>query len=377
MMLKKEFSNLLFVCLLLLGYACQAKGPAGNNEDKPALISADHPNIAYVGRVDFENPESPCFTYPGVQIRAIFEGTSLRMKVKPNSGYFMVEIDKGEAFKVASLEGDSVLLLAENLAEGRHEARIMLAYEGFQRRPEFRGFILDAGKTLPIAPVLPPRKMEFIGNSITCGYGTEVTDADAPFKDETENHYYTYAAATARAFDAQSLVVARSGIGIYRNYNGPKTGSPDCMPAMYNQTLFQDSTVHWDFARYTPDVVCINLGTNDVSTQPYDTHLLENGYRNFLATVRGHYPQAKIVLLSGCMLKGKTLNDVRTALDRVAREAREAGDAYVYRFDLTPQDGRLGYGAGWHPSKAQQLKGASELVPFIQQITGWEIVETF
>ena len=144
------------------------------------------------------------------------------------------------------------------------------------------------------------------------------------------------------------------------------------MPAMYTQTLFTDTTEVWDFSRYTPDVVCVNLGTNDVSTQPYDTGLLEQGYRNFLKTLRGYYPKAKIVLLSGCMLKGKPLEDVQTALNRVAREANEAGDSQVYRFDLTPADGSLGYGASWHPSKAQQYKGADELVPFLRSITGWE-----
>lgn len=336
------------------------------------FVPADHPHIAYIGRVSFRQPQSPCFTYPGVQIRTVFEGTSLAMQAKPNSGYFMVEIDRGKAFKIGFAENDSILPLAEHLKDGTHEVCITLAYEGYIRRPEFRGFFLDDGKTLPRRPVLPSRKIEFIGNSITCGFGTEVTDPQAPFRDETENHYHTYAAATARALNAQSLVVARSGIGIYRNYNGPRTGSPDCMPARYGQTLFNDSTELWDFSRYTPDVVCINLGTNDTSTQPYDTELLEEGFRSFFRTVRGHYPKAKIILLSGCMLKGKPLKDVLRALDQIAAEAKAAGDREVYRFDLTPMDGSLGYGASWHPSKAQQYKCAEELTAFIRSVTGWD-----
>lgn len=362
----KKVIPFFILTFIFIASSCHASGNT--------FIPANHPNIAYIGRVSFANPQSPCFTYPGVQIRAIFEGTSLAMKAKPNSGYFMVEINDREPFKIAFLENDSIITLAEGLEDATHEVRIMLAYEGFLRRPEFRGFILDPGKTLPLAPILPPRKIEFIGNSITCGYGTETTDKNAPFKDETENQHYTYAAVTARAFDAQSLVVARSGIGVYRNYNGPVTGSPNCMPRMYNQTLFQDSTEVWDFTKYTPDVVCINLGTNDTSTKGYDTQLLENAYRDFLATVRGNYPQAKIVLLSGCMLNGKALSDVKAALNKVTAEARTAGDNQVYRFDLTPQDGSLGYGASWHPSKAQQMKSAEELIPFIQKITGWEVV---
>lgn len=367
---KKGQLPCVWFLLLLLGLL-----PASSLAAFPsAFIPATHPHIAYIGRVSFQRPESPCFTYPGVQIRALFEGTSLGVRMKPNSGYFMVEIDRLPPFKIAFGPTDSVFTLASGLPDGVHEVRLTLAYEGYLRRPEFRGFLLDEGKTLPAPPHLPERRIEFIGNSITCGFGVETTDPKAPFQDETENHFYTYAALTARAFDALSLVVARSGIGIYRNYAGPRTGSPDCLPALYTQTLFNDSTETWDFARYTPHVVCINLGTNDVSTGAYDTALLEEAYRDFLHRLRKYYPGAKIVLLSGCMLSGQHLQDVRGALDRVAAEATAAGDTAVYRFDLTPSDGSLGYGASWHPSKAQQAQSASELIGFLRSLTGWEVV---
>lgn len=366
--MKKYFSTLLFTLFVILVSACGAP-------KDPAFIPANDPNIAYIGRVSFKNPESPAFTYPGVQIRAIFEGTSIAMKVKPHSGYFMVEVDKQAPYKVASLENDTIVALADSLAQGTHEIKITMAYEGREYRPEFRGFILDPGKKLPSTPILPTRKMEFIGNSITCGYGTEVTDPKAPFSYETENHYYTYAAATARAFDAQSVIVAKSGIGVYRNYGGPREGTPSTtMPGLYYQTQFEDSTETWDFSRYTPDIVCINLGTNDISMDDYDTGLLENGYRNFLKDLRGYYPKAKIVFLSGPMLHGKQLNDVQTAMNNVVNEAKAAGDNEVYRFDFIPTDGSLGYGASYHPSKAQQYKSASELIPFIQSLMGWDVV---
>jgi len=375
-MRKKGLFVVLFTFMIVLSGACGADEDYSKLLAGKEVIPASHPNIAYIGRVSFADPESPCFNYPGVEIRAVFEGTSLGMMVKKNSGYFMVTIDNGEPFKVESGKNNSIVTLADDLSEGMHEVKVMLVYEAFQRNPEFRGFILDEGKTLPVAPVLPERKMEFIGNSITCGFGNEDTDPDANFKDETENHYYTYAAATARAFDAQSMVVARSGIGIYRNFGGPVTGSNDCLPAIYNKTLFNDSRETWDFSRYTPDVDCINLGTNDVG-QSYDAGLLEEGYRSFLKTLRGNYPKAKIIFLTGSMLGGDRLRVVQTALDKVTDEANAAGDKEVYRFDMSPQDGKLGYGAAWHPSKEQQLKGASELIPFIQQITGWDVVQTF
>lgn len=366
--MKKHF--LLLVTLLVCAWG-HAEQVAGN----PQFIPANDPNIVYMGRVSFRNPASPAFTYPGVQIRACFEGTSLGMKVKPHSGYFTVELDGQAPFKVSSLDGDSLLTLASGLPDGQHEIIITLAYEGRDYRPEFRGFMLEAGKKLLKAPALPPRKIEFIGNSITCGYGIEVTDPQTPFDYKDENFYYTYAATTARALDAQYLVVAKSGIGIYRNYGDPKTGSKGtCLPDLYDQTLFMDSTDRWDFSRYTPDVVCVNLGTNDMCFDTYDMGLLRNAYLNFIRTLRGHYPKAKIVLLSGVMLQGKPLANVKATMDSVVNEIKRAGDSEIYRFDMSPQDGSLGYSTGYHPTKAQQQKMAAELVPFLQSITGWQVI---
>ena len=364
----KILKRLLFVpltCFLGSGMA-QTLAPEGT------WIKPSDENIQYVGRINFQNPDAPSFTYPGVQINARFEGTSLKMKAKPMSGYFMVQIDGSSPYKVSfNAPKDSVVTLATALPYGNHEVRIMYANEGYQRMPEFRGFGLDEGcQLLPPMP-LPMRKIEFIGDSMTCGYGVETMDEKEGFSDETANHYYTYAALSARALKAQHVVVARSGIGIYRNYNGPKTGNADCMPRVYDQTLFGVDTLKWDFARYTPDVVCVNLGTNDVSTDPYDKTMLENAYRDFYYTLRAKYPDTKIVFLSGCMLVGRRLEHVQFALDAVVRQARLKGDEKVFRFDMSTQDGKLGYGASWHPSLYQQEKMAGELTAYLRGLMKW------
>jgi len=357
---------------LFLPLLCLMVGASAQLPSEGTWIQPSDENIQYVGRVNFQNPDAPSFTYPGVQINARFEGTSLRMKAKPMSGYFMVQIDGSSPYKVGfNAPKDSVVTLATALPYGNHEVRIMYAIEGYLRVPEFRGFGLDEGCKLLPPPYLPERKIEFIGDSMTCGYGVETTDEKEGFSDETENHYYTYAALTARALKAQHVVVARSGIGIYRNYNGPKTGNADCMPRVYDRTLFGVDTLKWDFARYTPDVVCVNLGTNDVSTDPYDKTMLENAYRDFYYTLRAKYPGARIVFLSGSMLVARRLEHVQYAMDAVVRQARLKGDENVFRFDMSAQDGKLGYGANWHPSLWQQEKMASELTAYLRGLMKW------
>ncbi len=366
MKLKTIFASLLIVICANMAMGSTTLPIKGN------IIPASDPNIQYVGRISFKNPESPLFTYPGVQINARFEGTSLRLHFKPESGYFMVSIDGCEAFKVGfTAKEDSVATVAVALPHGVHEVRIMNAIESYQRRSEFRGFILDEGCHLAAPPALPERSIEFIGNSITCGYGVESVNENDHFNDATENHYLTYAAQTARNLKAVEYVVARSGIGVYRNFDGPREGSPVVMPKQYEYTNFDDFSEPWDFSRYTPDVVCINLGTNDTSTNNYDSDRLLKAYRQFLSQVRGHHPKAKIVLLCGSMLQGKELELVRHHLDTVCEEAHQRGDKEVYRFDFTPQNGDLKYGADWHPSLWQHQKMAGELTAFLRVLMGW------
>ena len=363
-----KFKRFLFLPLAcLFGHAMAQTLPLEGNWIKPS-----DSNIQYVGRVSFQNPDVPAFTYPGVQVNARFEGTSLKMMAKPMSGYFMVQIDNSAPYKVSfNAPQDSVVTLAVALPNMVHDVRVMYLNEGHKRLPEFRGFGLDDGCKLLPCVELPVRKIEFIGDSMTCGYGLEASDEKQGFADETSNHYYTYAALTARALQAQHVVVARSGIGIYRNYKGPKTGNAECMPRMYDQTLFGVETEKWDFANYTPDVVCVNLGTNDVSTEPYDKTMLENAYRDFYYTLRVKYPEAKIVFLSGCTMFGNKLEHLQFAMDAVVRQARLKGDTNVYRFDASTQLGDLGYGAAWHPSKWQHEKMAGELTAYLRGLMKW------
>ena len=95
------------------------------------VISAANQYIQYTGRISFTNPEHPAWNYPGTQIIAAFEGTSLKMIAKPGSGYYMAQIDQAEPFKVSFMEKrDSVVTLATALPDGRHTVRLMYVIEG-------------------------------------------------------------------------------------------------------------------------------------------------------------------------------------------------------------------------------------------------------
>jgi lysophospholipase L1-like esterase len=368
----------LFLTLATLGASAIVTVPL-----KGTVVKPTDQHIQYTGRISFTNPDRPAWNFPGVQIIAAFEGTSLRMIAKPRSGYFMAQIDEAEPFKVAFRgECDSVVTLATALPDGRHLVRLMYVIEGYEFFPEFWGFVLDEGRQLVDAPALPSRKIEFIGNSITCGYGNEGLKKEEGFDYATENHYYSYASIVTRNLQAQHWVVARSGIGAYRNYAGPKTGNPEShMPVQYEYTgyawkpeLRQEATFlqeKWDFSRYQPDVVCINLGTNDLSTPNYDLSLLKQGYQKLLKMVRQHNPKAKIVFLTGSMLYNQELQIAKQLLDEVTTEAHKAGDKEVYRFDMAPINGNEYYGNDWHPNIYQDEKMANELTPYLRKLMNW------
>lgn len=359
-----------YIIILLMSFIfthCAHSQGKSTNKD---LFHPTDKNIQYIGRIEFSDPMHPVFTYPGIQIRTGFTGTSLDIMCKIRSGYFMAEIDGGEPFKISFL-GNTIVNLARNLEDGTHQAVITYIGEGYETLPEFHGFFVDKGKTLAPATNVPKRKIEFIGNSITCGYGIEANSEAEHYEDKTANFYYTYAARTARNLDAQAVVVARSGIGVYRSYNGLKTGDKVTMNTEYPNTLLYNDKYKWDFSRYTPDLVCINLGTNDTSTQGSDSLQLLNGFKQLYRQVRSHYPKAKIVLLCGCMMNGKQLRSAQQAMDVTVDDAHKQGDAEVYRFDFTPHDGSLGYGADWHPSMRQHEKMANELTPFLKKLMNW------
>ena len=85
----KYIKTLLALCCLCCGGAAA----------QTAAIAPTDPHIQYVGRICFQNPESPRFSYPGTQMNVAFNGTTLRMKCKPGSGYFMTQIDDSEPFR--------------------------------------------------------------------------------------------------------------------------------------------------------------------------------------------------------------------------------------------------------------------------------------
>lgn len=336
----------------------------GCSQEGDLDVKASDPDILYMGRIHWDDTVA-VFNYPGVTAMLNFEGSALAMHAKAGSGYFMVEIDSNAPVKINFADSVSTIILADSLSKGEHSACVVYAIEGHEKQPAIYGFtIYGPDAKLLSAPKRPDLKIEFIGNSITCGYGTEADSGQVRFSYDNENHTLSYTYLTARALNADFNVVAKSGIGMYRSYGGPIEDTPgNRIPDLYDRTLFYTADYDWDHSSFDPDIICINLGTNDTSLELFDASLFEAKYNEFLYHLRELHPAAKIVVLNGPMLNGKWLETINESLDRVA-DGREG----VYRFNFSPCTGELGYGADFHPSRAQSEKSASELIPFLQTL---------
>ncbi|MBN1951642.1 MAG: hypothetical protein JW801_10590 [Bacteroidales bacterium] len=335
-------------------------------------LSADNSLIEYTGRIDFENPLAPKFSYSGVSIRTCFTGTSISAILNDDQGenYYNVILDGVVVDTLLVNSGTESYLLADGLDDAIHEIELFKRTELTFGKTEFLGFIVDAGASLQ--PVSNTRELfiEYIGNSITCGYGNEGPLGET-FGPTTENHYLTYAAITSRNFNAKHMAVSRSGIGIYRNYDGPAEGNAECMTNLYSRIFLYDDAPLYDFA-VQPDVICINLGTNDYSTTGGDSALYVSNYFRLIDTLQTRYTNPEIVLLAGPMLSGGTLTDIKSHLQYIADSASNKGMGHVSFFELSAQ-GSLGYAIDYHPTLAQHAKNGAELTAYLKTLMDWKI----
>lgn len=336
-------------------------------------INANNPLIEYTGRINFSNPTLPKFSYSGASIRACFQGTSISVILDDagSQNYYNVILDNCVISKLQTKAGMNTYSIATGLKDTIHEIELFkLTEESFGKTQFFR-FLLDKGKSLVEISNKRNHLLEFIGNSITCGYGNEGV-VGGTFGASTENHYLTYAAITSRSFNARHLGVCKSGVGIYRNYNGPVTGNTDCMTNNYLRNYFYDASPLYSFAE-KPDLVCIDLGTNDFSTYKGDSALFVDNYLRLIDVIQSeNYNNANILCLVGPMLSGADLIRIKRYVKFVVSTANESYNGKIHFFEMSQQGG-LGYGIDYHPTVAQHLKNAKELVSCIDTLMNWQV----
>lgn len=332
---------------------------------------ASDSRIEYTGRTLTVGTDVS-YDWSGVYVRVKFKGPSIAIRCSDSANsWFNLWIDRemdpesDKKFLVAAK--DTLITLAEGLSKGEHEIILQKRTEGDQGCFTIHSFVTE-GEVLQ-ASGRKSRHIEFIGDSYTCGYGTESKDKDDPFLAETENCNLTYAAVTARYFGADFNLVSHSGQGIARNYDDANPGYN--MPDRYSQTFDGKKDIIWsaESAPYRPDVVVIYLCTNDFSTgrQPNETVFIER-YIELLKKIKANYGDDIPVLCMSSNVTPFSFDYIRSAcMTSGLKNVSYMGisrNAHNYEDEL---------GASWHPNYKGHKKVASCMIPYISTLTGWEM----
>lgn len=216
-------------------------------------------------------------------------------------------------------------------------------------------------------------KIEIIGDSITCGYGVDDSNIQSDFATEAENCMKAYSYLTAQLLDADYSLFCYSGHGLISGYTPDETrNTREVIPPEYYDTYGysygcagdqHSHEIPWDHRLFKPNVILINLGTNDDSycqknSAAYDEYTEK--LTIFLRKVRSRWPDAHIIFCLGIIPV--------EIYPYAVKAVRQLHDDKIYTFKFKAQNGWLGYGSNWHPSEDTHKCAAEEISAFIKTI---------
>jgi len=341
----------------------------------PALALADSFDAAseavvFTGRTLINDDASVSYDWTGVYLQTCFEGTSIAVTVSESGESFHNIFIDGKLTNKIRISGveKQTIVLATKLKKGRHTLRMQKCTEGQYGLTTVFSISTDKGCGIK-AVERKNRFIEVIGDSYTCGYGTESNRAEDPFRVDTENCNKAYACMLAEYFDADYMLTAHSGQGMCHDWGDKVQVSEENMLTRYCQVFDSRKEPLYDFAR-CPDIVLINLGTNDWGAGFLPS--IEQYVGNYMALLKilnekyGDTPVLCITPHSANPFLLTALAELRKQITEMphVHMANAMPDVVVYGTDL---------GADWHPNYQGQRKIAFTLIPQVSTLTKWEM----
>ena len=337
-------------------------------ESKPVFYPADNQKIQYIGRVDFSNPLKPKMWASGAYVVIKFSGTFCELDINDEviygsvHNYLEIKVDNQPSYRVQLKNKENKITLAKGLPKGEHTIIICKNTEFENGYVEVVGFRCE---NLLTPPAKQKRKMEFIGDSITCGFGSDESEIKCGDKNsqwyDQHNAFNAYGPITARSLNAQYHLSSVSGIGLIHSCCDKKI----LMPQVFDKINMAKNELKWDFARYQPDVVTVCLGQND---GVQDSTAFCSAYVKFSKTLRTYYPKAKLVFLTSPMadetLKTALIKYITAVKTTLAKQGEKNIGTYFFKK-------RSIKGCGSHPSLAEQKEIATELTAYLKQAMKW------
>ncbi|MEM6820350.1 MAG: GDSL-type esterase/lipase family protein [Verrucomicrobiota bacterium] len=329
----------------------------------PKKVGATNDQIHKIGRFT----DNGQFAWSSSTIRTVFSGSSLQVELEGKKAFFDVVLDGKWSHMFEVTPEQSIYQVLEGKHRQHCRVEIIKRTEAhYSGSITFAGFRLSQDGSLS-QPPRRERKILAIGDSITCGYGAETAVNKSAFNLKEENSRKAYPHRLAEALDADYHAVSWSGRGMFRNR---KDDGRPTLPILFNWTL-PDQKTNWVFDQWVPDLILINLGTNDRSLAggraPIEKRDFVGAYRDFLKRLRTLYPNAKLIVLNGPMT---LLSEQFAFMGKWIEElADEMGESVVF-MSLPPKRGDGWWGA-YHPSERLHADLAERLQPKIQAEMGW------
>ncbi len=360
-----------FHLLLLASLATQAIAV----EAPPrASVAPNDARIATMGRTELAAGKVR-MGFPGITVRFVYRGPAPVLKLTGDSPncFFNLACNGWDPVMIHLKQGENEIALPTGIAPpGGWLIELVRRTESWMGTASFDGLLLPAGCELLPPPAWPERKLMFIGDSLTCGEYVERYPPEYDASPRSTNAARSYGMLLGKWLGAQVHVVAYGGRGITRDWSGKR--EVNTVPVFFERAMPDDPASHWDHARYSPDVIVINVGTDDDASILPEAELTE-AYAAFVARVRAVHPGAFILIgESGFQSDGSNgkphleRDELLKTLNAVAVLRHQAGDARIRIV-------RSGYHPGTpndtHLVAFQHEQIALDFLGPIKDVTGW------
>lgn len=349
------------------------------------------PKLKRHGRTLYRPQDALYFNWTNSGVELLFHGTVLTADFSAMAGFEMdppaagAEPKPRQTWPWLGVAVDGVLvrqvkvradcpsqLLFSSAAPETHSIRLVKLTENGKGYLGLKSLTAE-GEILPVEKE-PCKKIQFIGDSITCGFGNDVDDKDRLFFSQDENSWMSHGAITARKLNMDETIVSSSGIAVtlfpgwFHQY-----GMDDLY--FYTDRMLEDKLgvtdyTPWDFSGDAPDYIVLNLGTNDANgiqmmgEEAGKAMHLEK-YTAFLKMLRKlHGEKSHIICALGTM-DYYLMPEIEKA---AAYYSRETGDEKVSCFRYPKMFFLDPIGACGHPHIVTHEKMAEAMANYIRQL---------
>ena len=326
------------------------------SETHTRFIPADHPHFRVTGRMERLDSQVQ-FDWPGVYVEILFTGSYLALEMDRGTSDLNVFLDSQWVATVDLGEGMEVYPISHRLKKGEHHLLITKRNEGSP--VTFKGIHIAEGETTYPVPWDERPQLMVIGNSFSVGFGNESDFRKCIMPQSLTNNYMAYGPMIARGVGADYHMITVSGRGIVRNY-GAKPGEPHkTLPPIFERAV-RARDKPWAMKDWIPDVIVVNLGTNDLSVGERVTQEeFTEGALDFLNYLRGQWPSADMIYLAPT--SGPLQLYIGQLLDSM-NKADTASPIIEVPYRVAKR------GCGWHPTIDGHRSIANLLIPVVDSL---------